>query len=57
MIKVLKSLRTEYIMFLTFSKLNFFIFFQYESRLIKHNNSFATRRHSAEIIKKKLKII
>ena len=53
MIKVSRSLRTEHVIFLTFSKLISFIFFRNKSRSIKYNNSFATRRRSAEIIKKK----
>ena len=38
---------------LTFSKSIFSIFIRNESRLIKHNNLFTTRRRNAEIIKKK----
>ena len=53
MIKVLKSLRTEHVMSLTFFKLISSTFSRNESRLIEHNNLFATRRRSAEIIKKK----
>ena len=53
MIKVLKNLKTEHVMFLTLSKSISSTFFQNESKLIKHNNLFATRRRSAEIIKKK----
>ena len=58
MIRVLRSSKTEQIMFLTFLKSISFIFLRNELRLIEYNNSFATRRRSAEIIKKKnLKII
>ena len=58
MIKVSRSLRTEHVMFLMFSKSISFIFFRNELKLIEHNNLFATRRRNAEIIKKKnLKII
>ena len=53
MIKVLRSLKTEHVILLTFSKLISFIFFQNELKSIKHNNSFATRYRNAEIIKKK----
>ena len=40
-------------MFLTLSRSIFSIFFQNESRLVEHNNSFATRRRNVKIIKKK----
>ena len=53
MIKALRSLRIEHIMLLTFSKSVFSIFFRNKLRLVKHSNLFATRRRSAEIIKKK----
>ena len=53
MIKVSKSLRIEHVMFLTLLKSVFSTFFRNESRSIEHNNSFATRRRNAEIIKKK----
>ena len=53
MIKVLRSSKIEHVIFLTLSKSISFIFFRNESRLIEHNNLFATRCCSAEIIKKK----
>ena len=53
MIKGLRNSKTEHILFLIFSKSIFFIFFQNKLKLIKHNNFFAIRRRSAEIIKKK----
>ena len=53
MIKILKSLKTEHVMLLTLSKSISFIFSRNELKLIEHNNLFATRRRSAEIIKKK----
>ena len=53
MIRTLKSLRIEHVMFLTLSKSISFISSQNKLRLIEHNNSFATRRRNAEIIKKK----
>ena len=53
MIKTSRSSRIEHIMLLTFSRSVFFTFFWNESKSIKHNNLFATRHRSAEIIKKK----
>ena len=53
MIKVLKNLKIEYIIFLTLSKSISFIFFRNKLKLIKHNNSFATHHRNIEIIKKK----
>ena len=53
MIKVLRNSRTEHVMFLTLSRSISSTFFWNKSKSIKHNNSFATRRRSAEVIKKK----
>ena len=53
MIKTSRSLKTEHVMFLTLLKSIFSTFSQNELRLIEYNNSFATRRRSVEIIKKK----
>ena len=53
MIKVSRSLRTEHVMLLTLLRSIFFIFLRNELKSIEHSNSFATRRRSVEIIKKK----
>ena len=53
MIKVSRSSRTEHVISLTFSKSIFFTFSRNKLKSIKYNNSFATRRRSAEEIKKK----
>ena len=51
--KVLKSLKTEHVTLSTLSKLTFHIFSQNELKSVEFNSLFATRRRSAEIIKKK----
>ena len=57
MIKALRSLRTEHLILLIFSKLISFIFFRNKLRLIKYNNLFAVRYYNVNTIKKILKII
>ena len=53
MIRALRSSRIEHVMFLTLSKSIFSTFFRNELRSVEHSNSFATRRRSVKIIKKK----
>ena len=53
MIKVIKSLKIEFVTFLTHSKLIIFTFLMNEKKYVKHNNIYARRCHSVEIIIRK----
>ena len=53
MIKIIKSLKIEFITLLTHSKLILSISLTNEKKYVEHNNICARRRHNAEIIIKK----